>query len=159
MREAWGLYIERLGTLLGITVIPAAVIVGLVALLAGGGIIGSTFLPSQFVTGNIGVLIFLGILLIPAILLSTVFFSLNTARGKALDARRESDLQRIRLGLELYHQERGIYPVSLDELSPRYLPEAPVDPETNTGYRYQLQSETSYKVCVPNTAIEKRVSP
>lgn len=89
----------------------------------------------------------LGILIIPAILFSTVFLSLNSAREKGRDARRQADLSQIRVGLELYYDEHGSYPFSLNELSPQYLPTTPVDPKTNIPYQYQRQGDSDYQVC------------
>jgi Tfp pilus assembly protein PilE len=90
----------------------------------------------------------LGILLIPAILFSTVFLSLGSAREKARDARRQADIRQIQMGLEIFYSEQNKYPFSLNELSPKYLSSAPVDPSTNQPYQYQLQPNgTDYQVC------------
>lgn len=90
----------------------------------------------------------IGLLLIPAILFSTVFLSPGSAREKARDARRQADISQIRVGLEIYYSEHNNYPFSLNELSPEYLPSLPVDPSTNQPYQYQLQQGgTDYKVC------------
>lgn len=91
----------------------------------------------------------LGILLIPAILFSTVFLSLGSAREKVRDAKRQADIRQIQVGLELYYDDNsGKYPFSLNELSPKYLPSALVDPSTNQPYQYQLQQNgTDYQVC------------
>ncbi len=90
----------------------------------------------------------LGILIIPAILFSTVFLSLGSAREKARDAKRQSDISQIQMELEIYHGEHNNYPVSLNELFPKYLPSALVDPSTNQPYQYQLQQNgTDYQVC------------
>ena len=90
----------------------------------------------------------LGILVIPAILFSTVFLSLNSAREKGRDARRQADISQIRVGLEIFYSEQNRYPFSLNELSPQYLPTTPVDPSTNQPYQYQLQQNgTDYQVC------------
>jgi len=90
----------------------------------------------------------LGILLIPAILFSTVFLSPGSAKEKARDARRQADINQIRVGLEIYYSEHNSYPFSLNELSPKYLSSALVDPSTNQPYQYQLQPNgMDYKVC------------
>ncbi|MFH0856720.1 MAG: prepilin-type N-terminal cleavage/methylation domain-containing protein, partial [bacterium] len=45
-------------------------------------------------------------------LLSTLaVVSLNTARAKARDARRISDVKQIQTALELYYNDKGAYPV------------------------------------------------
>jgi len=88
----------------------------------------------------------LGFLVIPAMLFATVFFSLNTARYRARDAKRIADLKQLQVALELYYDESGSYPLTLNELSPRYIA-VPVDPKTNNPYDYQRQGETDYKIC------------
>ena len=45
----------------------------------------------------------LGFLVIPAMLFATVFFSLNTARYRARDAKRIADLKQLQVALELYY--------------------------------------------------------
>jgi len=103
----------------------------------------------------------LGILIIPAILFSTVFLSLNSAREKGRDVRRQSDISQIRVGLEIFYSEQNRYPFSLNELSPQYLPTTPVDPSTNQPYQYQLQQNgADYQVCtqLESTKDQKCVS-
>jgi len=90
----------------------------------------------------------LGVLIIPAIMLLITFSALNNARERSRDARRHSDVRQIQTGLELYYNEYGKYPSSLNELS-IYLPSPPVDPSTNQPYQYQSQSNgANYKVCM-----------
>lgn len=89
----------------------------------------------------------LGILLIPAILFSVIFWGSHSAREKARDALREGDISQIQEGLELYYDEHGNYPFSLNELFPQYIPTTRVDPETNAPYSYQRTSDTEYEVC------------
>ena len=52
--QAWSLYKQRLGTFLGIMIIPMLVLIGLLAVLAGGGFLGLTLLSSKFAAGGIG---------------------------------------------------------------------------------------------------------
>lgn len=47
-----------------------------------------------------------------SLLSSVVFSSVNTARFKARDARRMSDLRNLQLALELYRDANGLYPVT-----------------------------------------------
>ncbi|HYE23022.1 MAG TPA: type II secretion system protein [Candidatus Paceibacterota bacterium] len=90
------------------------------------------------------------VIAIIGILSATVLVSLNTARGKARDARRLSDLRQVQIALELYYHAHGSYPVSpaggftwarsscvtgsqyytaLEPLvSEGYLPSIPIDP-------------------------------
>lgn len=85
-------------------------------------------------------------LLLTAIFFSTVFLNLSSTRKKARDARRESDIHQIQIGLEFYYNQYESYPSSLNELSP-YLTTVPVDPKTNLPYQYQRRGETNYQVC------------
>lgn len=90
----------------------------------------------------------IGLLLIPAILFSTVFLSLGSARKKARDAIRQSHINQIRFLLDMYYSDHNNYPSSLNELFPEYLQGLPVDPLTNQPYQYQLQQGgKDYKIC------------
>lgn len=59
--QAWSLYKQRLGTFLGVMIIPWLVLTGLLAVLAGGGFLGLILLFSKFAAGGIGLLIVLAI--------------------------------------------------------------------------------------------------
>lgn len=91
----------------------------------------------------------LGFLIIPAILFSMIFLGSgsHSAREKAHDAQRESDIRQIQTGLDMYYSEHESYPLSLEELSPEYLPAIPLDPETDAPYSYQRTSDAEYEVC------------
>ncbi len=52
------------------------------------------------------------VIAIIGLLSSIVFASLNTARLKARDTRRMSDLHQIQLALNLYYSDKGHYPVA-----------------------------------------------
>jgi prepilin-type N-terminal cleavage/methylation domain-containing protein len=52
------------------------------------------------------------VIAIIGILSATVLVSLNTARGKARDARRLADVRQIQTALELYYHTHGSYPAS-----------------------------------------------
>ncbi len=52
------------------------------------------------------------VIAIIGILSSVVLASLNTARGKARDAKRLSDMHQIQIALELYYTKNGNYPAS-----------------------------------------------
>lgn len=81
------------------------------------------------------------------ILASTILVSLGSARAKARDARRVSDLGQLKNALELYFSTYGRYPTvaefakgtdagSTHYLSPAYMPNMPVDPLTDLSYSY-----------------------
>ena len=76
------------------------------------------------------------VIAIIGILATTVMTSLNTARFKARDARRLSDIYQIRLGLQMYYDSRGRYPADLVDLAPTYIGAAPIDPDGPSAYQY-----------------------
>ena len=81
------------------------------------------------------------VIAIIGILATIVLVSLNTARQKARDARRISDLRQVQLALQMYYDTATAYPASLAELVPTYMSAAPVDPQ---GAAY------GYDVCASN---------
>ena len=64
--QAWTLYRQRLGTFLGVMIIPLV----LLTVLGGGGFLGSTLLSSKFASEGIGLKILLTILVFLAIFIS-----------------------------------------------------------------------------------------
>jgi len=79
------------------------------------------------------------VIAIIGILSSVVLASLNTARVKARDARRISDIRQIQLALEVYYSDNNNYPTGLtvaNLVTPGYLPVLPTDPVTGAGYSY-----------------------
>lgn len=77
------------------------------------------------------------VIAIIGILSSVVVASLNTARLKARDARRISDIKQIELALEMYYDANNKYPpaANIANLSP-YLSTIPTDPSNNSSYLY-----------------------
>lgn len=82
------------------------------------------------------------------ILSSVVIASLNTARQKARDSNRITDVKQLQLALELYYDSNSsAYPVALSSLAPTYIQTLPVDPSTGDQYKYSwnpLSSPGSY---------------
>ena len=81
------------------------------------------------------------VIAIIGILASVVLASLNTARQKARDAKRVSDVKQLQLAFELYFDDKGKYPLVLDVASlvtTGYLPAIPVPPAgaVETAYKY-----------------------
>lgn len=69
-------------------------------------------------------------------LLATIaFISLNSARGKARDAKRVSDIRQIQTALELYYnnQTTPSYPLVLTDLVPATISAIPTPPAPNDG--------------------------
>lgn len=94
------------------------------------------------------------VIAIIGLLSSVVLASLNTARERARDARRLSDIRQVQLALDLYasNNSNGYYPhVSSyvyylePVLVPNYMPALPEDPNRtgNSRYRYYAGSSTS----------------
>ena len=108
------------------------------------------------------------VIAIIGLLSSIVLASLNTARAKARDTKRVSDLKQMQIALELYHLTNGSYPLAcgntsaswkghgsnfgdcntnyIEGLTP-YLSTLPIDPggDNTDGYIYQSRS-TDYKI-------------
>jgi type II secretion system protein G len=81
------------------------------------------------------------------ILASTILVSLGSARAKARDARRVSDISQLKNALELYFSTYGRYPKSAEfakgtdtatekYMSPSYMPNMPTDPLSGVSYSY-----------------------
>mgnify|MGYP001561196186 FL=1 len=100
------------------------------------------------------------------VLASVVLVSLNSARAKARDARRITDLKQVQTALELYYDANGQYPLPaggsgvwsghcpsygnydnyISGLAPNYMASLPVDPKYDIGgncYLY-LSNSTDY---------------
>ncbi len=81
-------------------------------------------------------------------LASVILASLSTAREKARDARRATDIRQLQIALEMYyHDNGGIYPTDgadlrisqiSGSLTPTHIPTIPEDPvyTGNNSYRY-----------------------
>lgn len=78
------------------------------------------------------------VIAIIGILSSVVLASLNTARLKARDTRRVSDIKSIQLAMEFYYDSLGYYPLSIGTLvgsgNGQSLAAEPKDPQTGVGY-------------------------
>ena len=69
------------------------------------------------------------VIAIIGILATIVLVSLNTARQKARDARRISDLRQVQLALQMYYDSNSAYPSALvDLVTSGFMSAAPVDP-------------------------------
>ena len=81
------------------------------------------------------------VIAIIGILSSVVLASLGTARGKARDATRVSDIKNIQLALELYFDSNQEYPDTTQGLASLatggYIPNIPTPPGPSSGYGYQ----------------------
>lgn len=73
----------------------------------------------------------------------------SSANKKSRDARRISDLEKMRMALEMIRQVGTTYPASISALAPTYIQTVPTEPkggtwgsylyaQLNSGYGYQL---------------------
>jgi general secretion pathway protein G len=96
------------------------------------------------------------VIAIIGILSSVVLASLNSARTKARDTRRISDIKQIQIALELYFDANGKYATKLSDLvtsgglAGASLSALPVDPSgaavnVTTGYKYAIDTATPAK--------------
>lgn len=92
------------------------------------------------------------VIAIIGILSSVVLASLNTAREKARDAKRISDVKQLQLALELYFDSNGMYPASTLAASTLvadgYIAVIPTDPVGGGAYNYawNLSAPTDYHI-------------
>ena len=89
------------------------------------------------------------VIAIIGILSTIVMVSLNTARSKARDVRRISDIGQLQLALQMYYDANGAYPagadgVALALLTPTYISSAPTDPANGNAYKYCVSSSYGY---------------
>ena len=101
------------------------------------------------------------VIAIIGILATIVLVSLNTARSKARDTRRVSDLRQIALALEMYYDDNSTYPVVATCVNGNipaalatsgYIGAVPEDPGATDTYAY-LGTATTYtlKAVLENT--------
>lgn len=82
-----------------------------------------------------------------AILTAVAVVSFGGMNKKTRDARRISDVEKIRVALESYKQVNGAYPATIATLVPAFLDKEPTDPKnTSTKYQYSLTT-TGYYLC------------
>lgn len=74
----------------------------------------------------------------------------RTSLQRARDGRRVSDLEQMRTALEIYRSDTGLYPETLDDLSPNYITTLPTDP-LSPRYDYFYLPDTgnyrTYSLC------------
>lgn len=84
-----------------------------------------------------------------SLLSSVVLASLNSARSKAQDARRKSDIVQIQRALELYYDQNGQYPISGGAVNPNAS-------WSNSGDSSWATLETSLKPYLPKLSIDPK---
>ncbi len=102
------------------------------------------------------------VIAIIGILSSVVLVSLGSARAKARDARRISDIKQLQTALELYFNSYGRYPTRTEMangtdgvpataaiyISPKFMPSIPKDPLTTNSYAYSGLQVTGSTNCL-----------
>jgi len=94
------------------------------------------------------------VIAIIGILATIVMVSLNTARSKARDARRVSDIRQMQLALQMYYDATGSYPAGLTNLAPTYIAATPVDPDGTSSYQYCVSATKGYHLGSRSTGLE-----
>jgi len=101
------------------------------------------------------------VIAIIGILATIVMVSLNTARAKARDARRISDIRQLQLALQMYYDINNAYPATLAALTTptAYITIEPKDPQDSSSYLYCVSTTKGYhlgsaKVENDNTALD-----
>jgi type II secretory pathway pseudopilin PulG len=93
-------------------------------------------------------------ILVTLVLFSLATIALNSARKKARDAKRVSDIKQIQTALELYYNDHDNYPIAGDierlseELSKKdevYMSNIPKDPKNDSIYGYTYKSDDGNK--------------
>lgn len=94
------------------------------------------------------------VIAIIGILSSVVLTNLNSARTKARDAKRITDVKQLQLALELYYDVNRVYPATLasggaSELAPTFIPTIPTPPSGSgqAVYRYSPLSVGGSGLC------------
>ena len=99
------------------------------------------------------------VIAIIGILATIVMVSLNTARSKARDARRVSDVRQLQLALQMDYDSTGSYPAALSNLTPTYISTTPVDPDGTSAYQYCVSSTKGYHLGTKATGLENTGGP
>lgn len=87
------------------------------------------------------------VIAIIGMLAATIMVSFGSARSKARDAKRTSDLQNITLALVMYtDSNRGKVPADIEDLKPNFLQDIPNDP-LGTAYGYSVADATGATSC------------
>ena len=100
-----------------------------------GGLKGFSFIELIVVVTIIAVMSVIGVI------------SFGGVNRRSRDSRRISDLEKMRISLEMIRQVGRTYPASSAALAPNYIQTLPVDPKTKASYTYaQLSGGYQYTI-------------
>ena len=99
------------------------------------------------------------VIAIIAMLASVILSSLNTARSKGRDTRREADVKELQTSVEQYMSDNaGNPPASISALVPKYIGTEPKDPYNNSSYGFTSGGTNGTHYCI-GTKLENAVPP
>ena len=110
---------------------------------------------------------FLVVIAIIGILATIVLVSLNTARAKARDARRSSDMHQMALAMEMYYDSaNSVYPPDLTGTpsgaiafgGTTFMSAVPIDPSSGSNYTWYSTAAPASYYCVWTRALEARTT-
>ena len=99
------------------------------------------------------------VIAIIGILATIVMVSLNTARSKARDARRVSDIRQLQLALQMYYDSNGSYPAALSNLATTFIAAVPLDPDGTSSYQYCVSAAKGYHLGTKSGGLENAGGP
>ena len=92
------------------------------------------------------------VIAIIGVLATLVLLQLGTARARARDTKRITDVNQIRTAVEQYYEDHsGHYPTAITDanLAPKYITRVPLDPLSGVAYKYAWTPNvdpTSYQI-------------
>jgi prepilin-type N-terminal cleavage/methylation domain-containing protein len=100
------------------------------------------------------------VIAIIGLLATIVMVSLNTARSKARDARRVSDVRQMQLALQMEYDKAGSYPAALSTLvTDGFISQVPLDPNGTSAYQYCVSTTKGYHLGTKATGLENTGGP
>jgi len=114
------------------------------------------------------------VMVIIGLLAGLILPNFMSARERARDAQRKSDLEQIQKALELYKMDKNEYPATSDPFAPpgssgcnkewkvgttTYMPKLPCDPKSTGEYKYKYTRGTDKFTYTLDACLENRSDP